>query len=255
MNPKTILKAVAITMVIAGWSAGAGTWSLPVTANQAPEIVIDRASEVLVSPDSPAYLVAYHYKFADRTAVRIRAIGVVGAEGAFEHIVRDKTIDFLDVSTSGLLASIPVKPTIVVAAKPPLNEVPKAEAFPAPYRAYTWTQSTALPPPLDATLRKYFHYLPYEHDGRTYFATTYTPLKLAPELTKNGVLAQAALLLSFPYDGEKKGDTIHVQQLVKEGRSHSDEFRVTSNQQIVSAAEQFVDGLIAELSSPRSKTP
>ena len=79
----------------------------------------------------------------------------------------------------------------------------------------------------NSVLGRYFRYRPFERDGRTFIVTTYSPLEIRG--VREGVLGQVALLVSYPYDATTGVYDFHVQSLVREGRTHSDEFRLTSD--------------------------
>lgn len=100
-------------------------------------------------------------------------------------------------------------------------------------------------------LAKYFNYLPHENNKLTYLATTYIQLRLNKKLTDRGVQAQLALLLSFPYDPAAGMYSFHVQYLANEGRALSDELRPTNNGEIIGAAKDFVDKIVAEMKAGR----
>ena len=66
-------------------------------------------------------------------------------------------------------------------------------------------------------------------------------------MTRRGVVAQVSLLLSFPHDVAPDKYVFRVHVLTKEGRALSDEMRATTNENVVNAANKFVDDLVAEL--------
>lgn len=75
--------------------------------------------------------------------------------------------------------------------------------------------------------------------------TTFAPLE-APG-ARRGSIGQIAVLLSFPYNLEGDSYYFHIQALVREGRTHSDEFRLTSNEALIRAGDEFVEQLVGEL--------
>jgi hypothetical protein len=208
---------------------------------------IDRVSKVLVDPSTPAYLVSYHYDFHGSPTVYIRQLGQVPPQGSFEYLVTEARLDFRDAGGKGL-ALVPLRPTITVASKTPLNQVPRDEEFPPQFRSYPWNQAEAFQVRANSVLGAYFHYLPHEVNKLDYLATTYTPLTLPADLSKNGVTAVLALLFTFPFDATTSKYSIHVQSLVKEGRTHGDIVKPTDEPRILSAADTFLDKLIRELS-------
>ena len=144
---------------------------------------------------------------------------------------------------------MPLTPTLVVAAKPPLNEIPGENQFTGGFRAFPWGLPASLQERADAVLGKYFHYLPLQNKDVTHLTTTFTPLQLSKKLSDSGVLAQVSLLITFPFNPAANKYEFHVQSLVKEGRALSDDLRATNNSEIVQAADSFVDGLVQEMKS------
>lgn len=231
--------------------------AVSVAANNASglgvKVQVDSVSKIFVAKDIPAYLISYKYEFSNRPTVYLRGFGTLPAKGTFVHLIKDLQLDFRDSVDGPQLVTVPLKPTVIVAAKPPLNEVPGENQFPSGYRSFTWDQLISLQERANAVLGQYFHYLPHENNKLTYLATTYTPLSLDKKLADNGVLAQLALLLSFPYDPATGRYSFHVQSIVQEGRALSDRFESTGNSAIVKAADAFVDKLVAEMKVGQTK--
>jgi hypothetical protein len=231
--------------------------SITVSTNNAtgPRVYVqvDSVSKVFIAKDSPAYLISYNYAFGYYSTVYLQGLGAVPAKGSFVHLVKDLQLDFRDSLDGPRIVTVPLQPTVIVAAKPPLNEVPGENQFPSSYRSFTWGLPISLQERANVVLGHYFHYLPHENDKLTYLATTYTPLSINKKLSDSGVLAQVALLLSFPYDPETGKYSFHVQSLVKEGRALSDTFQSTNNPDIVRAADGFVDKLVAEMKVGQTK--
>jgi hypothetical protein len=99
----------------------------------------------------------------------------------------------------------------------------------------------------EAVLNKYFHYSPNPECRKEVaeLTTTFTPLEL-----KNvgpGVRARVALLISYPCSPQGGKYSFQIKSLVMEGRTHSDDFRSTSDPAIVRSADSFVQLLIAEM--------
>jgi len=201
--------------------------------------------KVFIAKNAAVFLLDYDYDFPEQSTVHIDGLGTVPAKGAFRYFSSLKTLVFRDDRTQNILAEVPLKETVVVAAKPPLNEVPSQAEFPPAFQSFVWEGASSFPAIANAVLGKYFHYLPQEANGQTFFATTFTPLALHD--VPSGVLGQVALLLSFPYDRLTRKYSFHVQCIVREGRSHSDEFRPTSNYSILQSADSFVADLVKEM--------
>ena len=214
-------------------------------------VIIESAIKVFIAKNSPAYLVSYTYDFDTLPKIYIRGLGVVPAKGSYQHLSSEQELEFRDPTTDAVLERVPLQETAVVAAKPPLNEVPTENQFPPGYRSYTWELPTSLQERANTVLAKYFNYLPRESNKLTYLATTYTQLPLNKKLTNSGVQAQLALLLSFPHDLATDKYSFHVQYSAKEGRALSDELRPTNNGEILGAANDFVDKIIAEMKAGR----
>jgi hypothetical protein len=230
---------------------GSVTWAQTGTVRPVvpPGVKIGSVTKVFVAKDSPAYLVSYSYNFEKLHSVYIEGIGIVSGKGSFQYLSTAQELEFRDPTTDAVLERVPLKETAAVAAKPPLNEVPTENQFPPGYRSYTWELPISLQDRANTVLAKYFNYQPHENDKLTYLATTYTPLVLDKKLTEKGIQAQVALLLSFPYDSGAGKFSFHIQYLAKEGRALSDELRLANNGEILAAAKDFVDGIVAAMKS------
>jgi hypothetical protein len=223
----------------------------PAPAQQASRIKLESVAKVLIANDTPAYLVSYSYDFDKMPNVYIKGLGVVPSKGSYQYISREQELEFRDPTTNAVLERVPIQETMVVAAKPPLNQIAGDNQFSQAYRAYSWEQPTPLQERANTVLAKYFNYLPRENNKLTYLATTYTQLPLDKKFTDRGVLAQVALLLSFPYDPTTGKYSFHVQYSAKEGRALSDELKSTNNEDILRAANEFVDKIVSEMKTVR----
>jgi hypothetical protein len=208
-------------------------------------VKIVSATKVFVSKDKPAYLVAYSYDFARFSTVYIDDLGRVPGKGRYAYLSVADELTFRDVANGTVLARVPLRATAVVAAKPPLNEI--ETSFPDGYRSFVWDRPASLQERANLVLAKYFLYLPRGENKLTYLATTYTPLMLDNRMSATGVQARVALMISFPYEESPARYSFRVQYSVKEGRALSDQFRTTSNADIMKFANGFVENLISEL--------
>ena len=206
---------------------------------------VTSAVKVFVAKDTPGLLVAYRYDFRGRQTVYIKGIGTVPARGEFEYLTRESTLEVRDAPGGTVLATVPLKETVIVAAKPPLNFVPPDSAFPSAFREDTWQSPAPLQDRVNTVLRKYFAYMPHDENKVTYTVTTFTPLQV--EKLPSGTTAQVALLISFPHGPAPGQYAFRVRSLVHEGRALSDDTRPTSNQTIQRAADKFIDDLIKEI--------
>lgn len=237
-----------------------GTWfvvlNLILSANAASaqrgepnsRVNINRALKVLVAKGIPGLSIDYEYDFAGRSQVHIDGLGIVPASGHFQYVTTNTELIFSEVGTTSgaVLLRIPLHPTLSVAAKPPLTEIANITEFPLAFSAYPSSASAPpLPIRMNAVLGQHFRYRPFESDGRTFIVTTFAPLPLRG--VREGVVAEIALLLSFPYDRDTGQYNFHIQSLIREGRTHSDDFRPTTDDTIVSAARAYVDGIAKEL--------
>lgn len=209
-------------------------------------VKLNSSTKILTGKDSAAYLVDFSYAF-DGPAIRIDGLGTVPAKGTYQFVSGMREIRFSDPATGAVLEKLPLRETTVTAAKPPLDEIPPETQFPHGFRAYTWELPASLPERANAVLKKYFLYSPHELNNLTYLATTYTPLPLTRELSDRGILAQVALLFSFPYDPAAGKYAFHIQCAAREGRALSDDLRPTANAEILQRANSFVDQLVAEM--------
>jgi hypothetical protein len=227
-------------------SQGTGKGSnAPKSSSSAGKVEVKSFVRVFIAPDRPAYSVTYEYAFPGRSSVRVSGLGDVPATGSFHYLTQDKQLEFKDPTSGTLLMQIPLVETIIVAAKPPLNQVPSDNDFPVAFRSFTWNSANNFQERANAVLGKYFRYLPRNDRGVTSIATTFAPLQL--QATPKGVLAQVALLISFPYQVTTGEYSFHIQTAVKEGRSLSDDYRETGDPSIVHSADSFVDRLITEM--------
>ncbi len=214
-------------------------WSAP------DDVTVGQVVKVMIGKDQPAYLASYEYDFPGISHVRIPGFGVVPGKGNFEYLVRGTELEFQDPTNGVVLLRKTLYEKAIVAATPPLTEVPDESLFPLAFQTYYSAASHALPAAANVVLRKYFRYLPHESEKKTYLVTTFTPLddsNLPPTIR-----SKVALLLSFPYDIHEDKCSFHVQSLVYEGRSHSKDFRLTTNELIVKNANAFIEKLAAEM--------
>jgi hypothetical protein len=224
----------------------AAALALPAFAAQHhPAVDVTSAVKVLVARDTPALLVAYRYDFRGRQTVYIKGLGVVPARGEFEYITQEPRVHVRTAPDGAVLADVPLKETVIVAAKPPLNAIPGEAEFPPGFRSDTWPSAVPLRDRLNSALRKHFSYLPRDEDSLNYTVTTFTPLQV--DQMPAGTTAQVALLISFPHDVATGQYAFRVRSLVHEGRPLSDKTRPTSNPVIQRAADAFVVQLIKDI--------
>src|SRR5439155_18613012 len=115
------LLASACLVVAAGALAAAqGTSGVDVTS----------AVKVFVATDTPGMFFPYRYDFRGRRTVYIKGLGTVPGRGEFEYLTREPGLEVRDAPGGAVLASVQLKETVVVAAKPPLNYVPPEKEFP-----------------------------------------------------------------------------------------------------------------------------
>jgi hypothetical protein len=231
----------------------AATIGVPVAGQTNGAVDIRSAVKVFVATETPALRVAYRYDFRDRQTVYINGLGVVPAHGEFEYLTREPSLQVRDAPNGALLAQVPLKETIIVASRPPLNRVPVEKDFPPNFRSVAWNSSLPLQALLNVVLRKYFSYMPRDDGKVSYVATTFTPLQV--DRLPQGSTAQIALLFSFPHDAAAAEYWFRVHSLVEEGRALSDETRPTSNQNIEEAGRKFVDQLINEIKEATQNRP
>lgn len=217
----------------------------PLTPQSNNSVQVISAVKVMVAKTTPALRVAYRYEFHGKQTVYIRGLGMVAARGEYEYLTRDASLQVRDAPDGAILADVPIKETVVVAAKAPLNYVPPQQEFPAAFRSEVWSSAASLQDRVNAVLRKYFSYMPSDDNKVNYVATTFTPLQV--DKLPAGATAQLALLISFPHDAAANRYSFRVHSLVEEGRLLSDDTRPTSNPNIQKSADRFVDQLINEI--------
>jgi hypothetical protein len=79
---------------------------------------------------------------------------MVPAHGEFQYLTREPSLQVRDVPGGTLLAEVPLKETVTVAARPPLNRVPAEKDFPTDFRSDAWNSSLPLLDRLNVVLRK-----------------------------------------------------------------------------------------------------
>lgn len=213
------------------------------------KVTVKNVVQVRTGKETRAYSVVYEYEFPGRISVFIDHLGTVPGKGSFGYISTFNRLEFRDRPRGDLLASVPLEETMVVAAKPPLMEVPDEGQFKGGVWEPTWDSTDSLHERANAVLGKYFRYEPRSDKGVVYLRTTFTPLPLTD--VREGVIAKLALLLVFPDRPESDRYSFSIKSLVKEGRSHSDEFRDTSNPAVTEAARLFVTNLVAEMKAAK----
>jgi hypothetical protein len=207
-----------------------------------------RVVRVRVGENKLAYSIEYRYDFARRDSVYIDHLGTVPPQGSFRYLVMEPVLVFKETADGATLTKVSLTETVLVAAKPPLNRVPSESEFPPAHTAFSWRSALSLQEQANAVLSKYFHYMPCPTGNVqkvNCILTTFAPLSL-PDLPE-GALGQVALLISFPYDTQSDHFQVYVQTLVREGRSHSDDFRPTSNAVLMKGADGFVAKVLTEL--------
>jgi hypothetical protein len=219
----------------------------PKNVSAQSRVNIESVTKVSVAKDGSAYLVTFRYDFDKFSTIYIEGFGTVPSKGTYQYISNQPYLDFLDPDSRGLIERVPLQETTIVAAKPPLNEIPSDNQFSQGFHSYAWELPSSLQERANAVLAKYFIYYPHENNKLIYLTTTYTPLSLSKKLSDDGVLAEVALLLSFPFDPANGKYSFHVQYSVKEGRVLSDELRPTDSSEIIQAANKFADKIVAEM--------
>lgn len=204
---------------------------------------VKRAVRVKIAKETPALSIDYSYDFPGMSTVRLRNVGLLPASGTLRYITTDDALVFEDAATGALLTRQPLQETIIVAAPPPLIELARDTDFPAGFRSYRWRSRASLPERTFAVLGKTYHYRPFEAEGRSFVVTNFATVGDLPK----DITAQVAVLLSFPYDRAAGAYDFHVQSLVREGRSHSDDYRPTANAAVLRAADAFVSRLVDEI--------
>jgi hypothetical protein len=216
---------------------------------EAGAVKLKRAIAVRVAPDKSALSIDYEYRFVGRQVIHIEGLGEVPAEGSFKYITEANTLVFSDASSGTTLASVKLKETVAVAAKPPLNKVPADEDFDKSIRVFRWSSDRSFQARAGAAIGKYVSYEPREMGGITEFATTFAPIEATTG--DSNVPGRVAMLFSFPYDKDPTGFSVHVRILAQEGRPKSDEYRNSGDPAILKSANEFVDKIVGDLGLQR----
>jgi hypothetical protein len=210
-------------------------------------VTLVSVEKVLLGNNRPAYLVSFSYDFDQVANIYIKGFGIVPSSGTYQYVSNERELQFCDPTTRAVLERVSLEETAVVAAKPPLIDIPNDNQFSQGSLPYIWDSPSSLQERANAVLKKYFLLLPHENNSYTYLATTYTPLPLNKRLADSGILAQIALLISFPSDPATKKYSFHVRYAAKEGRPLSDDLRSTNNAEILRLANSFVDNIVTEM--------
>jgi hypothetical protein len=219
-------------------------------AGESSGVTIQHAVAVRVASEKRALEISYQYLFPGRETVHIKGFGTVPGKGSFAYITESPSLVFEEMPNGAVLATVDLKETVAVAAKPPLNEIPNENEFDPAFRAFPWETKNSLAGRANVVLGKYFAYQPREIDNVTEFLTTFAPL----DKTVDGqrIIGRVAMLLAFPYDKTRAGSfTMRVRTLVQEGRLRSDVYKKASDQVVLRAATEFVDKVMSEIASEK----
>ncbi|MFY9820087.1 MAG: hypothetical protein WAM82_01815 [Thermoanaerobaculia bacterium] len=243
---QAVIGIVVVLVLVVAAIGGADPQTGLGTATGTSNVQVIRVVKVLPNSDS-AYSIEYSFYFPGRDFVHIKNLGIVPGRGRFHYITHERELDFRDVASDDILQRVPFSETVIAAGEPPSSVIPRESEFPPEFRSFPWSSASSLQERANTVLNKYFRYWPREFDKKIYLTTTFTPLelrKLPPE-----VLGQVSILLSFPYDTTDRGFSFHVQSIVREGRTHSDDLRQTKDATIIATANQLVDQLVNEIRS------
>jgi hypothetical protein len=208
---------------------------------------INSAVRIQTAPGVEAYSIDYNYDFPGKDSVHVAGLGLVPGRGHFHYVTSATQLEIYDAHDGTPIVTRELQETTVVAAKPPLNEIPPPTAFETSHKSYVWKSNRSLPQHLDDVLNAYFRYEPREDQKASTITTSFTPLAL-PD-SSNGTLAQVALLISFPHESTPGEFRFYVQTDLQEGRSHSDDFRPTNDPQIVAACDKFLVKLFSGIAT------
>jgi len=134
-------------------------------------VKLTQATSVFVTQQRKALSIRYEYSFPDRESIHISALGIVPAKGTFAYITEDPELIFSDQSSKTPLATLALKETAAVAAKPPLNRIPNDEEFDPAIRTFRWTSKDSLQQKANAILGMYVSFRPREVGGISQFTT------------------------------------------------------------------------------------
>ena len=208
-------------------------------------VQVEHAVKTRLPDNRDALSIRYRFDFSNLRTVRVRGLGDVPPSGSYSYVTTESALSFIDPATSRTLAEVPLEPTVVVAAQPPLTEIPAS--FPDQARRFGWDASKPLQPHANDILNQHFRYKPYDQDGVHFIATTFAtfPIPHAPE----GNIGLVAIQLSFPYDPNAKTFSLRVQSIVREGRELSKVTKPAESPAVLQAADSFIDGIIGEIRS------
>ncbi|HWW76085.1 MAG TPA: hypothetical protein VNZ44_11835 [Pyrinomonadaceae bacterium] len=192
------------------------------------------------------YDVAYAYEFKGRGAVYVKGLGTVPAKGKFSYLTSDQQLEFKESAEGLTLATVRLEETVRTMGGDS-TDIPKESDFPQAFRSSTWSPPATFAESAVKILQKYFPsgYSPRQAGQLNFYVTTYRSLQV-PSLN---LRSQIAVIVSQPYDAVTDRFTYRVQFVARDRPKLSDTWRYGDDrdQQTITAAQQFVDKLIQEL--------
>ena len=209
------------------------------------EVNVTRVVRVRLAEDITAYSIVFRYAFSGRQTVDLGPLGTVPAEGGFSFLTTERELVFRETSGGAILARVPLQETVQAAARPPLIKIPDESQFPPGHITISWPAQASFQDRANTVLARHFRYVPRTIDGETKYFTTFATL---PNRTfPRGTLGRVALLISLPAAPRTDPFQVRVRSLVLEGKTHSDELREPSNEEVTTEAARFVNALVSQL--------
>jgi len=211
--------------------------------------------EKSTSADKVVYDIAYSYDFKGRDTVYVEGLGTVPAKGMFRYMTSGRKLAFRQFASGPVIANVWLEETTAIAGNGS-TDLPKDSDFPQFFRSSTWVAPPTFPEAAVKVIQKYF---PSGYDARQegqviYYMTTYSSLTVAD----GNLRSQIAVRISQPYDRDNRDSNkfnYHIQFVARDRPRLSDTWRYGDecNPKTITAAQEVIDKLVAELSATGGK--
>ncbi len=199
------------------------------------------------------YQISYSYEFKGRSSIYVKGLGTVPAKGQFSYMASEPRLEFKKSATGQVIAVVQLEETFRSQGSDS-TEFPEESRFPTFFRSNTWTPPATFPLAAVNVIQKYF---PSGYNARqtgqvNYLVTTYRNLQV-PNPNNDSIIqnlrSQIAIIVSQPYDPAGNKFTYHIQFVARDRPRLSTTWRYGDdrNAATISAAQAFIDRLIAEL--------
>lgn len=216
---------------------------------------VSKVVERTTPENTVVYQISYSYEFKGRSAVYVKGLGTVPAKGQFSYMVPEPQLEFRESATGPVIATVQLEETFRTQGSES-TEFPEEAKFPAFFRSDIWSPPATFPAAAIKVINKYF---PSGHNSKqtgqlNYYITTFRNL-LVPNPNNDSNIrnlrSQIAIILSQPYDSANDRFTYHIQFVARDRPRMSTTWRYGDDrsQATITAAQEFINGLIGELAT------